>query len=146
MAVGVLCDSRVVKVTVTPDRTISGSYDWLLLGQRATDRQCLLRSPASVAYGIDFYAWSRYHERLQNIDGKSHFSKSCDQWYRSTIDIRSVIAIDDRSYDQSWQPIVRSIVTAGDRWYNQSLHPATDPTNNRGILHVNDRTSTRGIL
>ena len=39
-----------VKATVTPDRTISGSNDWLRLGQGATDRQCLLRSPAAVTY------------------------------------------------------------------------------------------------
>ena len=38
------------KATVTPDRTISGSYDWLRLGQGATDRQCLQRYPAAVAY------------------------------------------------------------------------------------------------
>ena len=39
-----------IEATVTPDRTISGSYDWLRLGQSATDRQCLLRSPAAGAY------------------------------------------------------------------------------------------------
>ena len=40
------------KCTFTPDRAISyGWYDWLRLGQGATDRQCLLRSPAAVAYG-----------------------------------------------------------------------------------------------
>ena len=38
------------KVIFTPDRTISGSCDYLRLGQCATDRQCLLRSPAAVAY------------------------------------------------------------------------------------------------
>ena len=38
------------KATVSPDRTISGSFDWLRLGQGATDRQCLLRYPAAVAY------------------------------------------------------------------------------------------------
>ncbi len=38
------------KATGTLDRTISGSYDWLRLGQGAIDRQCLLRSPAVVAY------------------------------------------------------------------------------------------------
>ena len=27
---------------------------------------------------IDLYAWSRYHKRLGNIDGKSHRRKSCD--------------------------------------------------------------------
>ena len=36
------------KATVTPDRTIYGSYDWLRLGQGATDRQFLLRSPAAI--------------------------------------------------------------------------------------------------
>ena len=36
------------KYTVTPDLTVSGSYDWLRLGQCATDRQWLLRSPAAV--------------------------------------------------------------------------------------------------
>ena len=38
--------TRLCKATVTSDRTISGSYDWLRLGQGATDLQCLLRSPA----------------------------------------------------------------------------------------------------
>ena len=42
--------SVLTKATVTPDRMISGSYDWLQLGQGATDRQCLLRSPAAVTY------------------------------------------------------------------------------------------------
>ena len=42
--------STECKATVTPDRTISGSYDWLRLGQGATDRHSLLRSPAAVAY------------------------------------------------------------------------------------------------
>ena len=41
----------VAKATVTPVRTIYGSYDWLRWGHGATDRQCLLRSPAAVAYG-----------------------------------------------------------------------------------------------
>ena len=36
--------------TVTPDRTISGSYDWLRFGQGATDRQCPQRSPVPVVY------------------------------------------------------------------------------------------------
>ena len=40
---------------------------------------------------IDPYARSRYHERLENIDGKSHRRKLCDL----------VVAINDRSYDQS---------------------------------------------
>ena len=39
------------KATVSPDRTISGSYDCLWLGQGSADRQCLLRSRATVACG-----------------------------------------------------------------------------------------------
>ena len=43
--------SLVCKATVTQDRTISLSYDWLRFGERETDRQCLIRSPeAVVAY------------------------------------------------------------------------------------------------
>ena len=57
-------------------------------------------------------------------------------------DVLLVIAIDDRSYDQSWRPIVRSIVKAGDRWYDQTLPPATDPTSNRGV----QRSIARSIL
>ena len=41
---------RNIKATVTPDCTISGSSDWLRLGQGATDPQYLLRSPAAVEY------------------------------------------------------------------------------------------------
>ena len=46
----IIIQCRCSKSTVTPYRTISGSYEWLRLGQGATDRQCLLRSPAAVAY------------------------------------------------------------------------------------------------
>ena len=42
--------SSQCKATVTPDRTIYVSYDWLRLGQGATDRKFMLRSPAAVAY------------------------------------------------------------------------------------------------
>ena len=74
---------------------------------------------------IDLYGWSRYHERLENIDGKSHRRKSCyqrpmyDQLLHPTTD--RTINRDGRRpiVDQSWRPIVglRSIVTAGNRWY-----------------------------
>ena len=63
---------------ITQDRTISGSYDWLRLGQGETDRQCLLRSPAVVAYrdrSLRVVAQSR---KIGHIDGKSHRRKSCD--------------------------------------------------------------------
>ena len=38
------------KATVTPDRAISGSYDWLRFDQGATDRQRLVQSPGAVAF------------------------------------------------------------------------------------------------
>ena len=34
----ITCSRLATKATVTPDRTISGSYDWLRLGQGANDR------------------------------------------------------------------------------------------------------------
>ena len=108
---------------------------------------------------IDLYAWSRYHERLQNIDGKSHHRKSCEQWQRSTtlctlnrdgrrpmvrsIDrcilrpiVRAIVASCDRSYEHSWHPVtrrpmVRSTVGCNDRSHDQSQHRATDRTINR---------------
>ena len=59
--------------------------------------------------------------------------------------VTSVIALDDRSYDQSWRqatdrtidrgvrrPLVRSIVASCDRSYEQSWHPVTERTINRG--------------
>ena len=82
---------RSSKAVITPDDTISGSYDWLRLGQGVTDRQCLLRSPAAACGDRSIlYALSRYHERLENIDGKSHRIISCDY----TV----VVAINDRCY------------------------------------------------
>ena len=39
------------KATVTPDRMIYESYEWLRLAQGATDRHCLLLYPAAVSYG-----------------------------------------------------------------------------------------------
>ena len=59
------------KATCTPDRTIYGSYDWLRLDQCETVH---MRSIGNVCYdlqqrshtAINLYAWSRYHERLEN--------------------------------------------------------------------------------
>ena len=36
-----------------------------------------IRSPAAHT-AIGLFAWLRYHERLENIDGKSHRRKTCD--------------------------------------------------------------------
>ena len=55
------------------DRTIG--CDWAKvrqIGNVCYDLQQLSHT------AIDLYAWSRYHERVENIDGKSHRRKSCD--------------------------------------------------------------------
>ena len=49
-AAGRVTSGLTTPTKATPDRTISGSYDWLRLGQGATIRQCLIISPAAVAY------------------------------------------------------------------------------------------------
>ena len=132
--------------TVTPDRTISGSYDWLRLGQGATDRQCLLRPPAAdgrIRRSIYTRGWAITNDWRISIA-------------RAIVGNRATIAINDRctiSYFNR-RPSVRSIVVTvrtinregRGRWYDQSLHHSTDRISNRGILHVADRTSTRGIL
>ena len=66
------------KATVTPDhrfldRTIG--CDWAKM--RQIDTFCYDLQQRSHT-GMDLYSWSRYHERLENIDGKSHRRKSCD--------------------------------------------------------------------
>ena len=55
------------------DRTIG--CDWAKV--RPIGNVCYdLQQRSHTATGL--YAWSRYHERLENIDGKSHRRKSCD--------------------------------------------------------------------
>ena len=64
---------KTSKATLTPDWTISGSCDWAKV--RPIDNFCYdLQQPRSISTR----AWSRYHERLENIDDKSHRRKSCD--------------------------------------------------------------------
>ena len=75
------------------------------------DRQCLLRSPAAIAYcdrsfflvgrsPYDWsYAWSRDQHRLEKI-------------------VRLVVVINDRSYDRSW-PMINSV----GRWMGSDLNP-----------------------
>ena len=59
-------------------------------------------------------------------------------------DVRSVIAPDDRSYDQFWRTIVRSIVTSGDRSYEQSWHPSCDQSYEHSWHPVTECTINRG--
>ena len=76
-------------------------------------RQCLLRSPEAVAYcDRSFllvvgrssygwsYAWSRDQQRLEKFDGKIHHivgNRTTSGSHK-----RSIVAPDDRSFDQSW--------------------------------------------
>ena len=95
--------------TVTPDRTIAWSYDQLLFGERATDRQCLLRSPSVFLPGgrssYDWsYAWSRDQQRLEKI-------------------VRLVVAINDRSYDRSWPPTIDRMINSVGRRMGSDLNP-----------------------
>ena len=53
---------------------------------------------------------------------------------------RSVIAPDDRSYDQSWRPIVRSIVTVGDRWLGATINRTINRSIVRPIVATYDRS------
>ena len=57
------------KATVTPDRKISVSYDWL---RPIGNVRYNLQQRSHTA--IDLYAWSRYHER----EYRWHRRKSCD--------------------------------------------------------------------
>ena len=145
------------KATVTPDRTSSGSYDWLRLGKGVTDRQFLLRSPAAVvayrgrslrvvalARTIGEYRW---HEPSQEIlrlvaaindlctinrDGRRPMVQSIDRCIlRHRTSNRGIL----------W-PIVRAHVISCDGAYNQSWHPKTDGTINRGM----QRSIARSIV
>ena len=94
------------KATITPDRTISGSYDWLRLGQGATDRQCLLRSPAAVAY----------RDRSPRVVALSRTIGEY-RWQEPSYEIvRLVVAINRGTR----RPMVRSIVGCNNRSHDQS--------------------------
>ena len=99
--------SGLTKVTVTPDRTISGSYNWLRLGQGAIDRQCLLRSPAPVANRDRSFLLVVGHRTSGRTRGRAINTDCRRSMTRSIISneiVRLVVAINDRSYDQSWPP------------------------------------------
>ena len=79
--------------------------------------------------------------------GKRSMGRSVVRLVVANTDHRSIIASDDRSYDQSWchvtdrminswdqRSIAKSIAASCDRSNDQSSRPATDRTNNRGIF------------
>ena len=95
---------------------------------------------------IDLYAWSCYHERFENIDGKRAIvgNRATSGSDRSTINrdgrrpmirsidrcilrpiARAIVASCDRSYEHSWHPVTGRTI--------QSWHPKTDGTINRGV-------------
>ena len=145
---------------------ISGSYDWLRLGQGATDRQCLLydlqqrshiRRSISTRGRAIANDWRISMTRA--IVGNRATSGSdqrpmYDQLLRPMTDRtinrgdrivtagdRPIVASCDRAYDQSWHP-------ACDRSYERSWHPMIECTSNRGtrrpivrsIVGCNDRS------
>ena len=139
--------NKVAKATVTPDRTISGSYDWLRLGHGATDRQCLLRSPATagrIPRSTSMRCRATMNDRRKlmataivgnraTIGGSDH-RPMYDQSLRPATDATTnmIVASSDRSYEHSWHrvtkrtinrgtrlPMVRPIVGCNNRSYDQ---------------------------
>ena len=143
---------RVVRLL---DRTIG--CDWAKV--RPIGNVCYdLQQRSHTA--IDLYAWSRYHERLDNVDGKSiagNRATSCSD-QRPVYD-QSIVASCDRWHEQSWPTVadrtstrdilwrsVRSIVAPEDRWYNQSWDATIDRTINRNIVRPIVRSIDRTII
>ena len=57
------------------------------------------------------YAWSRDQQRLEEIDGKIHHivgNRTTSGNHKRSI-VRSIVAPDDRSYDQSWNSATDSV-------------------------------------
>ena len=69
----------------TSKATHSGLDDFWIVRLVAIGPRCdrstifaTISSSGRIPRSISTRAWSRYHERLENIDGKSHRRKSCD--------------------------------------------------------------------
>ena len=142
--------STAGKVTVTPDRTISGSYDWCAIGPRC-DRSAIfatISSSGPIRRSISTPCRAITNDwrisMARTILGNCATSGSnqrpmYDQLLRPTID--RTINCDGR------RPMVRSIVASCDRSFEQSWHPMTEHTINRGtrrpivrsIVGCNDR-------
>ena len=112
---------------------MSGSCDWLRLGQDATDRQCLLRSPAAAGR----------IPRLISTRGRAITNDWRISMARAIVGNRATSGNDRRSmYDQSWRPATdgrgaydQSIVASRDRSYEHSWHPVTDRTRTDGTIN-----------
>ena len=85
-----------------------------------TDRQCLLRSPEAVAYcdRSFFLVGSSY-------DGSCVWSR--DQ-HRSEKIVRLVVAVNHRSYDQSWPPTIDRTINGVGRRMGSDLNLRNIPT------------------
>ena len=92
------------KATVTPDRTIAWSHDRLPFGERATDRQCLLRSPAAIAYCDRSFFLVVGHRTIGRTRGRAiNNDRTTSGSHKLSIVrsiVRSIVGPDDRSYDQ----------------------------------------------
>ena len=130
------------KATVTPDRTISGSYDWLWAKVRPIGRQCLLRSPSAVDWII-----STARAIVGNLATSGSYQRPMyDQSWRPATDgtiNRSLPPATDRTSNRAilW-PIVRVLLASCDRVYDKSWHPKTDGTINRRV----QRSIARSIV
>ena len=145
----------LTKATVTSDRTISGSYNWLRLDQGATDRQCLLRSRAAVAYvdrSLSVVALSRTIGEYRWLETSYEIVRllvaitdRCTISYCAKRPIvQSIVATDRRINRDGRRPMVRSIVASYDRSYEKSWHPAYDRSYEHSWSPVTERTINGG--
>ena len=122
--------------TVYVEHSHTGSYDFLIVrlvaiwgtcdrsAMFATISRSLLRS-VFVAGGRSWYdwsyAWSRDQQRLEKINGKIRHivgNRTTSGSHKRSI-VRSIVAPDDRSYDQSWNSATDS---AGRRMGSDLTH------------------------
>ena len=118
------------KATVSPDRTISGSYNWLRLGQGATDRQFFATIPSSGRIPRSISTRGRAITKEWRI-------------------LMAIAIVGNRATigsDQRLMYVQRSLVTAGDRWYDQSIVVSCARSYEQSWHTVTDRTSTCDIL
>ena len=88
------------------------SYDfWIVrLGQGATDRQCLLRSCSGRIRRSISTRGRAITNDLRLSMARAIVGNRAARGSDQVTDVRSVIAPDDRSYDQSWRPASRRII------------------------------------
>ena len=94
--------------TVSPSRTIYGSYDWLRFGQGVTDRHAmsatisssvrLVRLVLEIAHTRGGAITNDWRRSMATAVVCNRATRGCD--HRPIV--RIIIVSDDRSYDQSW--------------------------------------------